>query len=72
MSELKKDLEHASAPDLEDQINAIGFGKFQMILLGIFSLLVVADGMELVCACTCACVCVCVYVCMFYLEYFRF
>ena len=41
------DTGNVGAPTVEQQVNAIGIGKFQYMLLGIFGLIVVADGMPI-------------------------
>jgi hypothetical protein len=45
---LDGDTGNIGAPSVEQQINAIGMGRFQHVLIGIFGLIVVADGMEMV------------------------
>lgn len=42
------DTGNIGAPTVEQQVNEIGMGKFQYMLLAIFGLIVVADGMEMV------------------------
>lgn len=45
---LEGDTGNVGAPSVEKQINTIGMGRFQYMLLAIFGLIVVADGMEMV------------------------
>ncbi|KAJ1474845.1 major facilitator superfamily domain-containing protein [Baffinella frigidus] len=47
-SRLNGNTANLGAPSVEDQINAIGLGRFQYLLILIFGLIVVSDGMNMV------------------------
>ena len=44
MVRLEGDTGNIGAPSVEQQINTVGIGRFQYLLLFIFGLIVVADG----------------------------